>query len=92
MSKYNPQKVRDKENRIIAEIKADLVEQAETQREMKQHFMAEQEAQVQRQIANEKYQQDLVDQVTAREEAKEFAYQQYLKGRFQICANQCFFP
>ena len=51
---------------------------------MKEHFKAEEKAQVQRQIAAEKYQQELIDQVTAREEAKEFAYQQYLKGRLII--------
>ena len=55
---------------------------------MKEHFKAEEKAQVQRQIAAEKYQQELIDQVTAREEAKEFAYQQYLKGRL-IIIIQC---
>jgi len=61
---------------ITARITADLVEQAETEREMKQHVFAAEKIEKAKQIAAEKYQKELIEQVKAREEQKEFAYQQ----------------
>ena len=76
--------IREKEERITADITADLVEQAQTEREMKEHVRAAEAAETAKVIAAAQYQKDLIDQVTAREDQKEFAYQQYLKEKLMV--------
>lgn len=83
-TKEREAQIKDKEERIVAEITADLVHNAQTEREMKEHVRAAEDAETQRIIANEKYQKDLQEQVKTRQLEEEFAYQQYLKEKLVV--------
>ena len=78
-TKEREAQIKDKEERIVAEITADLVHNAQTEREMKEHVRAAEDAETQRIIANEKYQKDLQEQVKTRQLEEEFAYQVKIK-------------
>lgn len=84
-NKVRDAQIREKKERIAAEINADLVSAAETERQMKEHEQMAQQAEKKTKLESaEKYQRELEAQLTAREQQIELAYQQYLKDKLIV--------